>query len=60
MADSFDIRNSTFDISLRPTTRRLAIMNLALRGIKADFGHENADTFRRDLEMANVEMRMWN
>ena len=32
-----------------PTTRRLAIMNLALRGIEADFGNENADTFRRDL-----------
>jgi type I restriction enzyme M protein len=32
-----------------PTTRRLAIMNLALRGIEADFGTENADTFRRDL-----------
>lgn len=32
-----------------PTTRRLAIMNLALRGIEADFGKENADTFRFDL-----------
>ncbi len=32
-----------------PTTRRLAIMNLALRGIEADFGVENADSFRRDL-----------
>ena len=32
-----------------PTTRRLAVMNLALRGIEADFGVENADTFRRDL-----------
>ncbi|MBE2203991.1 MAG: type I restriction-modification system subunit M, partial [Chthoniobacterales bacterium] len=32
-----------------PTTRRLAIMNLALRGIEADFGRENADTFRNDL-----------
>ncbi len=32
-----------------PTTRRLAVMNLALRGIEADFGSENADTFRRDL-----------
>ncbi len=29
-----------------PTTRRLAIMNLALRGIEADFGKEHADTFR--------------
>jgi type I restriction enzyme M protein len=32
-----------------PTTRRLAVMNLALRGIEADFGAENADSFRRDL-----------
>jgi type I restriction enzyme M protein len=32
-----------------PTTRRLAVMNLALRGIEADFGAENADTFRNDL-----------
>jgi type I restriction enzyme M protein len=31
------------------TTRRLAVMNLAIRGIEADLGSENADTFRRDL-----------
>ena len=31
------------------TTRRLTVMNLALRGIEADFGPEHADTFRRDL-----------
>ncbi len=31
------------------TTRRLAVMNLALRGIEADFGPEHEDTFRRDL-----------
>ncbi len=31
------------------TTRRLALMNLAIRGIEADFGPEQADTFRRDL-----------
>jgi type I restriction enzyme M protein len=31
------------------TTRRLAVMNLALRGIEADFGTEHADTFRRVL-----------
>jgi len=31
------------------TTRRLAIMNLAIRGIEADIGPEQADTFRRDL-----------
>jgi type I restriction enzyme M protein len=30
------------------TTRRLAIMNLAIRGIEADFGKEHADTFRAD------------
>ncbi len=27
-------------------------MNLALRGIGADFGPEDADTFRRDLSIA--------
>ncbi len=31
------------------TTRRLAVMNLALRGIEADFGPEHADPFRRGL-----------
>ena len=31
------------------TTRKLALMNLAIRGIEADFGEEQADTFRRDL-----------
>jgi hypothetical protein len=31
------------------TTRLLAVMHLAQRGIKADFGPEHADTFRRDL-----------
>ena len=31
------------------TTRRLAMMNLAIRGIEGDFGPEHADTFRRDL-----------
>ena len=30
-------------------TRRLTVMNLALRGIEADFGPKHADTFRRDL-----------
>ena len=30
------------------TTRRLAIMNLAIRGIEADSGKEHADTFRND------------
>jgi type I restriction enzyme M protein len=32
-----------------PTTWRLAKMNLAIRGIDADLGPENADTFHRDL-----------
>ena len=31
------------------TTRRLAMMNLAIRGIEGDFGPEYADTFRREL-----------
>jgi type I restriction enzyme M protein len=31
------------------TTRRLAMMNLAIRGIEADLGEEQADTFPRDL-----------
>ncbi len=40
---------AVFGQESNPTTRRLAVMNLALRGIEADFGAENADTFRRDL-----------
>jgi type I restriction enzyme M protein len=32
-----------------PTTWRLARMNLAIRGIEANLGTENADTFHRDL-----------
>ena len=32
-----------------PTTRRLAMMNLAIRGIEGDLGAEHADSFRRDL-----------
>ena len=39
----------TQDGNVLEITRRLAVMNLALRGIKADFGPEHADTFRRDL-----------
>ncbi len=31
------------------TWRRLAMMNLAIRGIEGDLGPEHADTFRRDL-----------
>ena len=41
------------------TTRRLAVMNLALRGIEADFGPEHADTFRRDRRL-NFEPRTSN
>ncbi len=40
------------------TTRRLAIMNLAIRGIEADFGPEHADTFRRDLRGGCVLSRL--
>jgi hypothetical protein len=32
-----------------PTTRRLAMMNPAIRGIEGDLGPEHADSFRRDL-----------
>lgn len=32
-----------------PTTRKLAMMNLAIRGIEADLGPTNADTFHHDL-----------
>ena len=46
-ADNFYFSLFTFHFAL--TTRRLAVMNLALRGIEADFGPEHADTFRRDL-----------
>ena len=35
-----------------PTTRRLSLMNLTLRGMEADFGPEYADTFRRELRAA--------
>ena len=43
-------RGKLVDISVygqesNATTRRLAIMNLAIRGIEADFGPEHADTF---------------
>jgi type I restriction enzyme M protein len=40
---------SVYGQESNPTTRRLAVMNLALRGIEADFGPEHADTFRRVL-----------
>ena len=40
---------SIFGQESNHTTRRLAVMNLAIRGIEADLGVENADTFKRDL-----------
>ena len=36
------------------TTRRLAVTNLALRGIESDFGPEHADTFRRETLFINA------
>ncbi|MDR1539962.1 MAG: type I restriction-modification system subunit M [Clostridiales bacterium] len=32
-----------------PTTRKMALMNLAIRGIEADLGRSDADTFHNDL-----------
>ena len=40
---------SVYGQEMNHTTRRLAIMNLAIRGIEADIGPEPSDTFRRDL-----------
>src|SRR2546430_17573014 len=40
---------SIYEQESNATTRRLAMMNLAIRGIEADLGEEQADTFRRDL-----------
>jgi type I restriction enzyme M protein len=40
---------SIFGQESNPTTWRLAKMNLAIRGIEADLGDENADSFHRDL-----------
>ena len=37
-----------------PTTRRLAMMNLAVRGIEGDLGPEHADSFRRDLHKDQI------
>jgi len=45
---SFRTKNK-HDGSVVENELALAIMNLALRGIDADFGPENAHTFRRDL-----------
>jgi type I restriction enzyme M protein len=40
---------SVFGQESNPTTWRLAKMNLAIRGIEANLGSENADSFHRDL-----------
>ncbi len=40
---------SIFGQESNPTTWRLAKMNLAIRGIEADLGQENADSFLKDL-----------
>ncbi|MDR3230939.1 MAG: type I restriction-modification system subunit M [Synergistaceae bacterium] len=40
---------SIFGQDANPTTRRMALMNLAIRGIEADLGGYSADTFHNDL-----------
>jgi type I restriction enzyme M protein len=40
---------SIFGQDANPTTRKMAMMNLAIRGIEADLGQYNADTFFNDL-----------
>jgi type I restriction enzyme M protein len=40
---------SVFGQESNPTTRKLALMSLAINGIEADLGAEAADTFTRDL-----------
>ena len=40
---------SIFGQESNPTTRQLALMNLAIRGIEANLGQEPADSFHRDL-----------
>ena len=45
-----NIKNlSVFGQDANPTTRKMALMNLAIRGIEADLGDYNADTFHNDL-----------
>jgi type I restriction enzyme M protein len=45
-----NIKNlSIFGQDANPTTRKMALMNLAIRGIEADLGNCNADTFHNDL-----------
>ncbi len=40
---------SIYGQDANPTTRKMAIMNLAIRGIEADLGPYHADTFHNDL-----------
>lgn len=40
---------SIYGQDANPTTRKMALMNLAIRGIEADLGKYNADTFHNDL-----------
>jgi type I restriction enzyme M protein len=40
---------SIYGQDANPTTRKMALMNLAIRGIEADLGGHNADTFYNDL-----------
>lgn len=40
---------SIYGQDANPTTRKMALMNLAIRGIEADIGGYNADTFHNDL-----------
>ena len=40
---------SIFGQESNPTTRQLALMNLAIRGIEANLGQEHADSFHHDL-----------
>jgi len=44
-------RKATSSAPPSATISRLAVMNLALRGIKADYGPEHAATFRRHLSI---------
>jgi type I restriction enzyme M protein len=40
---------SVYGQDANPTTRKMALMNLAIRGIEANLGAYNADTFHNDL-----------
>jgi type I restriction enzyme M protein len=40
---------SVYGQDSNPTTRKMALMNLAIRGIEANLGKYNADTFYNDL-----------